>query len=145
MNDSLHANDIVRNGRGLAASAHVAAVAAAALTSWSAGIAGTVAAFAVWLLVRDSSRFAADHAKEALNFNLSMFLYAVVGCAFAALLLGATVFTLGIGAIVTVPAGIALLAAAGLLAVMWLVCSAIATVKALNGETYRYPLTVRLF
>lgn len=145
MNDSLHANDIVQNGRGLAASAHIAAVAAAALTSWSAGIAGAAAAFVVWLLVRDNSRFAADHAKEALNFNISMFLYALAGCALAVALLGITVFTLGIGAIVTLPAGIALLAAAGLLGVMWLVCSIVATVKALNGESYRYPLTVRLF
>jgi uncharacterized Tic20 family protein len=44
-----------------------------------------------------------------------------------------------------VPAGLALLAAAGVIAVMWLLCSIIATVKAFNGEDYRYPLTIRLF
>jgi uncharacterized Tic20 family protein len=27
----------------------------------------------------------------------------------------------------------------------WLLCSIIATVKAFNGEDYRYPLTIRLF
>ena len=145
MNDSLHANDIVHTGRGLAASAHIAAVVAAAMTSWSAGIAGAAAALVVWLLVRDQSRFAAEHAKEALNFNLSMFLYAIVGSAITVVLAGATIFTLGIGVIVTLPLGIALLAVAGLLALMWLVCSVIAAIKALNGETYRYPLTVRLF
>ncbi len=74
-----------------------------------------------------------------------MLLYALVACALAVVLVGATIFTLGIGAIVTVPAGLALLAAAGVIAVMWLLCSIIATVKAFNGEDYRYPLTFRLF
>ena len=151
MNDTAHIHDSfdprprVDSGRGLAASAHIAAVVAALLTSWSAGVAGALAALVVWLLVRDSSRFAAEHAKEALNFNLSMVFYALAGVALTVLLLGATLFTLGIGIIVTLPAGIALLAIAGMIATMWLVCSVIAAIKALNGETYRYPLTIRLF
>ncbi|MBX3713901.1 MAG: DUF4870 domain-containing protein [Lysobacter sp.] len=131
--------------RNWAAGAHLAAMGAAFLTSWSVGIAGAVAAFVVWLIVRDRHPFAATHAKEALNFNLSMLLYSLAACAIAVVLLGATIFTLGIGAIVTVPAGLALLAAAGVIAVMWLLCSIIATVKAFNGEEYRYPLTMRLF
>ena len=133
------------SARNWAAGAHLAAMLAAFLTSWSAGIAGALAAFAVWLMVRDRQPFAAAHAKEALNFNLSMLLYSLVACAIAVVLVGATVFTLGLGAIVTVPAGLALLAAAALIAVMWLLCSIIATVKAFNGEDYRYPLTIRLF
>ena len=36
----------------------------------------------------------------------------------------------------------ALLAAA--VAVMWLVCSVVAMVKAWHGESYRYPFTLRL-
>ena len=93
---------------------------------WAAG-----AAFVVWLLVRDRSAFAAAHAKEALNFNFSMFLYAV-----ASILL--VVFTLGLGLLVAVPLWIAL-------AIAWLVFTIIAAVKAYDGETYRYPLTIRLF
>jgi uncharacterized Tic20 family protein len=133
------------SARNWAAGAHLAAMGAAFLTGWSAGIAGAVAAFVVWLVVRDRHPFATAHAKEALNFNLSMLLYSLVACAIAVVLLGATIFTLGIGAIVTVPAGLALLAAVGVIAVMWLLCSIIATVKAFNGEDYRYPLTIRLF
>ena len=76
-----------------AAAAHGAALLAALLTSWIAGVAGAVAALVVWMLVRDRSAFAAEHAREALNFNLSMFIY-------AALLTVLVIFTLGIGLIV---------------------------------------------
>ena len=41
--------------------------------------------------------FVAGHAREAFNFNLTMFLYACALCVVAALLVGATVFTLGLG------------------------------------------------
>ena len=114
-----------------AAAAHGAALVAALLTSWVAGVAGAVAALVVWMLVRDKSAFAAEHAREALNFNLSMFIYAVL----AVMLV---IFTLGIGIIVALPLW-------GLMALVWLVCSLIATFKAWDGQTYRYPFTIRLF
>lgn len=121
----------VGNERGWAATAHIAALVAALATSWFAGIAGAVAALVVWLVVRDRSTFAATHAKEALNFNVSMCLYAV-----ASLLV--VVFTLGLGLLIAVPLWIAL-------ALAWLVFTIVAAVKAWDGETYRYPLTIRLF
>ena len=127
-----------------AAGAHAGALLAALATSWSAGIAGALAAFAVWMLVRDRSEFAATHAKEALNFNLSMLLYAIAAVAIGVVLLGATVLTLGLGLLVTIPAGIVLLCVIAAIALMWLVCSIIAAVRAWNGEEYRYPLTIRL-
>ena len=42
------------------------------------------------------------------------------------------------------PLYVALVLLAGVVAVSWLVCSVIATFKALNGESYRYPFTLRL-
>lgn len=147
MNDTPHTvntADTTANDRNWAAGAHLAALVAAFMTSWMAGIAGAAAALVVWLIVRDRYAFASEHAKEALNFNLSMFLYSAIACGIVVLLVGATIFTLGLGVIVTLPAGLALLAAVGLIAVMWLVCSIIATIKAYEGETYRYPLTIRL-
>ena len=128
-----------------AAGAHVGALLAALATSWSAGIAGALAAFAVWMLVRDRSAFAADHAKEALNFNLSMLLYAIAAVAIGVVLVGATVLTLGLGLLVTAPAGLLLVLAYAAIAVTWLVCSLIAAFKAYDGQAYRYPLTLRLF
>lgn len=132
------------NERLWAAGAHLAALALALLTSWVAGIAGALGALGIWILKRDESAFVAEHAKEAVNFNLSMFIYACAAGLIGFLLVGATVLTLGLGIILTAPAGIVLLLAIGAIAVMWLVCSVIATFKAYNGESYRYPLTIRL-
>lgn len=114
-----------------AAGAHAAALGAALLTSWIAGIAGAAGALVVWMLVRDKSAFAAEHAKEAINFNLSMFLY-------AALAVVLVIFTLGIGLIVALPLWV-------ILGVTWIVCTLIAAFKAYDGQPYRYPVTIRLF
>ena len=127
-----------------AAMAHLSALLLALLTSWAAGVAGAVAALVVWLLKKDGAPFVAEHAREALNFNLSMVIYACGAVAVFIALVGATVLTLGIGLILTLPAGILLALACGAIAVLWLVCSVIATVKAWNGESYRYPLSIRL-
>ena len=114
-----------------AAGAHVAALLAAMLTSLWAGVAGAIAALVVWMLVRDKSAFASEHAKEAVNFNLSMFIYAAI----AVLLV---IFTLGLGLIVALPMWV-------VLALVWIVCTLIAAFKAYDGQMYRYPLTIRLF
>lgn len=127
-----------------AAAAHLGALLLALLTSWVVGVAGVVAAGAVYLLKRDDSAFVAEHAAEALNFNLSMLIYACVALGIGVLLFGATVLTLGLGVIVTAPAALVLLLALGAIALMWLVCSIVATVKAWNGERFRYPLSIRL-
>jgi len=114
-----------------ATAAHAGALLLALLTSWAAGIAGALVAFVIWMLVRDRSAFAAAHAKEAVNFNVSMFIYAVLSF----LLL---VVTLGIGIVLILPFWI-------VLGLMWLICSAIAAFKAWDGADYRYPMTIRLF
>lgn len=128
-----------------AASAHWLALLLALLTSWIAGAAGVLGAGIVYAVKHDESEFVADHAREALNFNLSMLIYSLGAVAVAVALLGATVLTLGIGLILTLPAGILLVLAVATLAITWLVCSLMATVKALNGERYRYPFAIRLF
>jgi len=78
----------------------------------------------VWLAKRDQSTFVALHAKEALNFNITFLLGALV----CGLLL---VFSIGIlfGA---------------MLFVFWLVMTIIAALNANEGAAYRYPFTVRL-
>jgi len=128
-----------------AAGAHLLALTLAILTVWLVGMAGVVGAGIVYFMKRDDSPFAAAHAKEAINFNLSMLLYSAVAAVIAFLLVGATVLTLGLGLILTAPAGLVLVLAICAIAVMWLACSVIAAFKAWNGEHYRYPLTIRLF
>lgn len=127
-----------------AASAHFLALLLALMTAWMVGVAGIAGAGIIYLLKRDDSSFVHEHAREAINFNLSMLLYSAAAVALAVILAGATVLTLGIGLIVTVPAGLLLLAATAAIAVMWLVCSLVAGFKAWNGEHYRYPLSLRL-
>ena len=68
--------------------------------------------------------------REGLNFNITMAILAVV-----ALLLG--ILTLGIGLLIIVPVGL-------VIAVMWFIWTIQATSAASRGETYRYPLSIRL-
>ena len=77
----------------------------------------------VWLAKRDHSAFVALHAKEALNFNITF----LIGALVCGVLL---VFSIGIlfGAV---------------LFVFWLVMTIIAALKANEGVAYRYPFTVR--
>ena len=128
---NVHTQSPSLSDRQWAAGAHLAALLAAMLTSLWAGVAGAIAALVVWMLVRDKSAFATEHAKEAVNFNLSMFIYAAI----AVLLV---IFTLGIGLIVALPMWL-------VLALAWIVCTLLAAFKAYDGQPYRYPITIRLF
>lgn len=113
-----------------ASTAHWLSVVLAFFTSWAAGFAGMLGAVIVYFC-KSESPFVQAHAKEAFNFNLSMFLYSVIGWAIV-------VFTLGIGAIVVVPLAIVLF-------LVWVICSVIGSMKALNGQRYQYPLTFRFW
>ncbi len=78
----------------------------------------------VWLGRRDQSSFVEGQAKEALNFNISVFL-ALVVCSllmlvFIGFILGAALF------------------------IAWLVMTLIAAIKASEGIAYRYPFSLRL-
>ena len=76
-----------------------------------------------WQIKKEEYPFVDEQGKEAVNFQISMALYAV-----ASLLL----FIICIGPF--------LLAAVGLVDLVLLI---IAAVKANNGQHYRYPLTIR--
>lgn len=127
-----------------ALAAHLAALVLALMTSWMVGVAGVIGALAVWLLKRDESPFVAGHALEAVNFNLSMLIYACIALAIGVALFGFSVITLGLGLLLAIPAGLVLLAAVAGIAVLWLVCSILAMIAAWDGRPYRYPLSIRL-
>lgn len=82
-----------------------------------------VGPLAVWLARRESSTFVAEHAREALNFNITVLLAAVVCMllmlVFVGFLLGTALF------------------------VAWLVMTLIAAIKASEGLAYRYPFSLR--
>jgi uncharacterized protein len=84
----------------------------------------------VWLIKRDASPGVDAHGKESLNFHISWTIYGLVVAAIAGLL---TIFIIGI---FLWPVLII-----GWLAMLILVV--IGSVKASNGQLYRYPLTIR--
>lgn len=83
----------------------------------------------MWLIKKDEHPFLDHHGKEALNFNLSLLLYGVIGIV-------AAILTIGLGFIIVLPAALV-----GF--VVWVVCTIQGAIKANNGEGYRYPITIR--
>ncbi|CAN5904639.1 DUF4870 domain-containing protein [soil metagenome] len=85
----------------------------------------------VWLVRRDEhDPFAAEHARHALNFNLSVIIYGL-----AALVV--SIVTLGLALLIVLPVGLAAF-------VGYLVFTIRATMAASRGELYRYPFTIPL-
>jgi len=80
----------------------------------------------VYLVKKDEHPFIADQSREALNFNLSVFIYIIASAILIILVIG----------FLLLPA----------VAIAWLVLTIIAAVRANNGEAYRYPsfMTIRL-
>ena len=77
----------------------------------------------IWLIKKDQSAWVDQHGKEALNFQISVAIYAIVA-----------------GILTLVVIGILLLIAVGIFSLVMII---IASVKANNGEMYYYPLTIR--
>jgi len=92
-----------------------------------------VGPLAVWLAKREEHPFIDHHGREALNFNLSVLFYRAI-LVVVAIPIG--LLTLGLGVIPLAVLGLAL-------AVAWIVLTVIASTSASNGESYRYPLTIR--
>ena len=84
---------------------------------------GFVAPLIVLLVFGPRSAFVRANAVESLNFNLTWLLYGIVAVILAFVL---------IGFVILIVLGIA-----------YLVLVIVASVKANNGEVYRYPATIR--
>jgi uncharacterized protein len=78
----------------------------------------------IWLSQRDRSDYVSDHAREALNFHISMLIWSVIGWALVWACVG----------------GVILLAVWALT----IVCGILASIAASRGEYFRYPVTFRL-
>jgi uncharacterized Tic20 family protein len=78
----------------------------------------------VWLIKKDQMPFVDDQGKESLNFQITMTIAMIVA-----------------GALICVFVGFILLPA---VAIVDIVFTIIATIKANSGIRYRYPLTLRL-
>ena len=78
----------------------------------------------MWLIKKDEMPYAADQAKEALNFQISMTIYLLISIVLMIVAIG---FVLAPAVILT--------------NFIYLI---VAAVKANDGLLYRYPLTIRL-
>jgi len=85
---------------------------------------GFLAPLVIMLVKGKESAFVRRHAVESLNFQISLLIYLVISAVLALVLIG-----------------FVLMAAVGIFALVVII---LATVKAANGEEYRYPLCIRM-
>lgn len=83
-------------------------------------------ALALWQIKNSESQFIDDHGREALNFQISLILLALI-------LIPITIFTCGIGAILYIG-----------LPILMIVGGIFGGIRAHKGEFYRYPMCIRL-
>jgi uncharacterized Tic20 family protein len=85
---------------------------------------GFILPFIVYLVKRNESELVAAHAKEVLNFHISLVIYALCCLPFVFIFIGIPML-LGLG-------------------LVSFICAIIAAIQASDNKFYRYPLTIRL-
>ena len=111
--------------------AHLSALLGGIVTAgWAGSIGCFIGPLVIWMVKKDTMPFVDDQAKEALNFNITVAIIFFV-------LWAVTFLTLFIGGVLTVPLMV-------IVGIAWLVLTVIASIKANQGERYRYPFTLRL-
>ncbi|MCL4686842.1 DUF4870 domain-containing protein [Myxococcota bacterium] len=88
------------------------------------GIGQILGPLILWLARRDQSAYVDHHGREAVNFQISMTLYALVAAALIWVLIGFVLIFVVLA--------------------MQFVLMVLASVAASHGELYRYPVTLRL-
>jgi uncharacterized protein len=78
----------------------------------------------IYLVMKEESVFVRHHAREALNFHLSLFFYALVCVPLTIILIGVPIL-IGLG-------------------IFSFVVAILAAIKVSDGVAYRYPLCIRL-
>ncbi len=118
--------------RGWAIAAHLSGLGVGLLTAAALGFLGPLT---IWLLRRDDP-YAEHHAKEALNFQLTVLLVLIGSVLLVIPLVIFSVLTLGLGLIVAAVAALAAIVA-------WFVLPIVGAVRASSNQGYRYPVTIR--
>lgn len=86
-------------------------------------IAGFLVPLIIYLLKKDESAFVREHAKESLNFQLTLLIAYIIGFFLIFLIIG----------IIILP----------LIGLIQLVLVVVATIKAADNKLYRYPFCIR--
>ena len=84
---------------------------------------GFILPLIVYLVKRGESEIVAAHAKEVLNFHISLVIYTICAIPLVFILIGIPIFVA--------------------LALMSFICAIVAAIKASEGGFYFYPLTIR--
>lgn len=95
-----------------------------AFAGFCTGIGFVLGPLIVWLLKKESSKFIDDQGKEALNFQLTMFILVIVSFFLIIVLIGIPMLIV--------------------LALLNLIFTIVAGIKASEGVAYRYPINFRL-
>ena len=88
------------------------------------GFGNWIGPLVIWLLKKEEFPFVDDQGKEALNFQITCLIGFLIGLVTIPLLIG----------ILIIP----------VIGVLWLIFTIIASIKASEGVSYRYPFAIRL-
>ena len=86
-------------------------------------LANIIAPLIIWQIKKEEMPFASDQGKECLNFQISMLIYIIISGILTLILIGFAFLVI--------------------LYVLNIILTIIAAIKANEGVTYRYPLTMR--
>ena len=78
---------------------------------------------AIWLIKRADNPEIDATGKEVLNFQISFSIYFLIAGALCWILIGFLILPIFL--------------------IIWLICTILAAVRTSNGESYRYPMTIR--
>lgn len=95
-----------------------------ALVGFIVPLGSVVAPLVIWQVKKDTMPFAAEQAKESLNFNITVAIAAIISSILMMVLIGFLLLPIVV--------------------IAWLVLTVIAGMAASRGESYRYPFTLRL-
>ena len=87
-------------------------------------IGGFIVPLVVWLVKKDESEYVSMHAKESLNWQISVIIYVVISMIL-------TLVVIGVFMVIAV-------------SIMSLVFTILATIAASGGKEYKYPMCIRL-
>ena len=85
---------------------------------------GFIPPLVIWLIKKDESKFVSEHAKESLNFQITLAIATIISAILIFILIG--IFLIWAIQLVRI------------------VLCIVATIKTNEGKMYRYPLTLRL-
>ena len=78
----------------------------------------------IWVIKHEDDPFVEEHSREALNFWISVFMYAFISVLLVIVLIGILMLIV--------------------LGIFSFVAAIVATIRAASGDEFRYPLTIRL-